>query len=98
MPVYCYKCASCTDTKEVDKPMSQSETQEFCDTCNTFMLRDLVAEHGGTGLACDTWPMTSDAAGVSGRQVKEATEEARKAGVPTEFTPDGRVIFTGPQH
>lgn len=44
------------------------------------------------------WPILSDAAGVAPDQVGEAMAHSRLHGVPTEFTPDGRVIFRGPLH
>ncbi len=44
------------------------------------------------------WPMASDAAGVSPDQIQEATDGARKAGVPTEFNREGQAIFTDANH
>ncbi len=44
------------------------------------------------------WPMVSDAAAVHPSQAKEATEDAAKKGVPTEFTKGGRPIFTSQGH
>jgi hypothetical protein len=39
-------------------------------------------------------PLASDGLAVHPSQVKEATEDAKKKGVPTEFMPDGRPVFT----
>jgi len=39
-------------------------------------------------------PIKSDALAVHPRQVKEATEDAKKKGVPVDFMPDGRPVFT----
>ncbi len=51
----------------------------------------------GTGLF--GWkPLASDGAAVHPNQVKEATEDARNKGVPTDFLPDGRPIFTSRTH
>ena len=45
------------------------------------------------------WPMQpSVALAVHPKRAKEAAEDAKKKGVPTEFTPKGRPIFTGPGH
>lgn len=45
------------------------------------------------------WPLASEAAGVHPDQIAEAREFNRKSGVrATEFTPDGRPVFTGPGH
>lgn len=43
-------------------------------------------------------PRASLGAKVHESQVAEATEAARNAGVPTEFTPDGRPLFTSERH
>lgn len=40
----------------------------------------------------------STALAVHPKQVKEAMEHAKKMGVPTEFQPDGRPVFTSRQH
>lgn len=46
-----------------------------------------------------TWPMYSDNMGVATSQVKEAMEESRRIGVPTDFCPTtGRAIFTSALH
>ncbi len=44
------------------------------------------------------WPMKSIALAVHPKQVKEAIESARKRGVPTDFTSDGRPVFTDRAH
>lgn len=51
---------------------------------------------GGHSPAC--WPMVSEAAGVHPKNIKVAMQHAREHGVPTEFTEDGRAIFTSRQH
>ena len=45
-----------------------------------------------------TWPLYSDAVGVHPDQVGEAWGHSRSQGVPTEFTADGRAIFTSARH
>lgn len=44
------------------------------------------------------WPMKSDAAGCGPDQVREFTDNASHVGVPTDFTKDGRAIFTSRNH
>ena len=44
------------------------------------------------------WPLVSNALGVHRSQVGEAFEHARKNGVPTEFTADGKVILRDRNH
>lgn len=45
-----------------------------------------------------TYPHTSVAAGVHPRQAAEAREHAKKNGVPTDFTADGKAVFTSREH
>ncbi len=60
--------------------------------------RDILAERG-FGTASDAkWPMRSKALAVAPSQIAEATEHAKKSGVPTEFDRRGHPILTGPKH
>lgn len=43
-------------------------------------------------------PIKSDAMAVHPDQVSEAREDAKRKGVPTEFLPDGRPLFTSSRH
>ena len=64
----------------------------------TVFKRDIRSEHAGTIQTPGNWPMKSDAAGVHPDQIQEAYRHSVTAGIPTEFTPDGRAIFTGRKH
>lgn len=44
------------------------------------------------------WPMYSEAMAVHPKQIAEATEDARKKGVPTEFDQLGRAKLTNRAH
>ncbi len=44
------------------------------------------------------WPVISDSLAVHPNQVEEATEDAKKKGVPTEFLPDGRPVMRSKEH
>ena len=44
------------------------------------------------------WPLKSEALAVHPSQIAEARESALKRGVPTDFTPSGRVIFRDRAH
>lgn len=46
----------------------------------------------------ENWPMASEALGCAEDQIAHFTEDAKKRGIPTQFTPDGRPIFTSPGH
>lgn len=61
-------------------------------------FRDMASELTTVATAGTGWPLYSEAAGVQPSQVKEATEHAKKVGCPTEFTKDGRAIFTDRNH
>jgi len=60
--------------------------------------RNISAEHSDIKHTPGNWPLESDAAGVHPDQIAEARQHSIKAGVPTEFTPDGRAIFTSRKH
>jgi hypothetical protein len=60
--------------------------------------RDLAAEWRGQPSQAGEWPILSDAVGVHPDQVKEAEAHARKHGVPTDFTPDGRAVLRDKAH
>lgn len=45
-----------------------------------------------------TWPQQCDALAVHPSQVEEAREDAKRKGVPTDFTPDGRPVITSAAH
>lgn len=96
MPTYCYTCEDGHLTERV-MHMDEERPNTVPCRCGKVAERDFAAEHGGP-RAAGTWPMFSDAMGVARHQVKEATEHARRIGIPTDFTPDGRAIFTSAAH
>lgn len=51
---------------------------------------------GGVGEFDGAWkrPLKSNALAVGRKQIKEATEDAIRKGVPVEFTPTGEPVFT----
>lgn len=59
-------------------------------------------DHEDLGAAAITgtrgWPLASDAAAVHPRQIEKAKEIDRRKGVPTEYTPSGRPVFTDRGH
>lgn len=62
-------------------------------------VRRMDVEHGGFhNVASANWPMASEAAGVMPHQIKENVEYMRQRGVPTDFTRDGKMIFTSHDH
>ncbi len=63
-----------------------------------ILTRDYLAEHREAPHAPGNWPLVSDAAGIHPEQIGEFREFDKKAGVPTDYTPDGRVVFTSRDH
>jgi hypothetical protein len=61
------------------------------------MHRDFWAEVNGRKRT-DGWPMVSEMAGINPDQIKEYQEFDKKMGVPTEYTPDGDVVWTSRSH
>lgn len=99
MPLYMFRCSKCDDVTQKVMPVSQSGKPSIrCGTCGDVAFRDIVSEHRGVAHHPGNWPLLSDAAGVHPAQVGEATAEATKVGVPTNFTEDGRAIFTSAGH
>lgn len=96
MPCYCYTPKKGRG-KIVERlyPMGEAPKEIVVD--GRPYERNIAAEHTSRHVG-DIWPIYSEAAGVLPTQVKEATENWRKAGVPTEFTPDGRAVFRDPAH
>lgn len=62
------------------------------------MLPQVGGGRPGDSLVAWSNPIYSDAAAVHPSQVNEAIEDAKKKGVPTDFTADGRPIFTSSRH
>ena len=97
MPVYCYLCPTCGTTKEVSKPMSECDLPELCPVDAFVMRRDFNAEHGGRRRH-EGWPMVSEMAGINPAQIGEYQEFDKKMGVPTDYTPEGDVVWRDRAH
>ena len=104
MPIYCYRRE---DTGEpFQLAMTVAEMVKRQDgrgrihlDGNVSALRDYAAERGAMiPERQNTWPMYSDAAGVHPDQIPQAMQVARERGVATDFTADGRAIFTSAKH
>lgn len=101
MPTYLYTFEDDPDGAAVEQTMTIAEMERFEKKPlidGRRVNRRIDLEHRGHRHACGNWPMLSEAAGVHPDQVKEATEAARAFGVPTEFTRDGRAVFTDRNH
>lgn len=96
MPTYSYKC-SCGQRQEVVRPMSESDLPVLCEKDGFVMARDYKTDFGRQHHG-DIWPMASYAAGIHHKQIPEMREIDKKNEVPTDYTPDGDPVFTGPKH
>ena len=100
MPVYCFRTVKGKELVEL--PLSVAEKERIGDEITLGdgrkARRDFMAEHTSTRPSVGIWPMYSEAAGVHPSQIAETRETAAKRGVPTDFTSDGRVIFTSRKH
>jgi hypothetical protein len=97
MPAYSYRTK---DGELVERvyPMSKIPSRIKLDD-GRWAVRDIASDHRSRhAVKCSQWPMKSWAAGVAIDQIPEAMEHARKHGVPTEFAPDGDVIFRDRAH
>lgn len=95
MPRYCY---SDDDGNTIIRVYPMSKIPKQFRLGGKVFKRDIRAEHGGRKHTPGTWPMKSDAAGVHPDQIAEARAHSIEAGVPTDFTPDGRAILTSRKH
>lgn len=98
MPVYHFKCPQCGRREQAVRPVENRNMPLACNDCDSQMRRDIGSEQRSVRACPGNWPMFSDALGCHESQIPESMEVARKNGVPTEFTPDGRAILTSPAH
>ena len=96
MPYYCYTNEKTGVTLE--RFYAMGKAPKSIEIEGLRLLRDIAAEHRGCTVAPGAWPLKSEAAGVHPNQAAQAEAHSRKVGVPTEFTPDGRAVFTSARH
>jgi hypothetical protein len=78
--------------KKTYKNGEWTQDGEPCDPPPSRFTNDLPAKVQAQ------WPIYSEAAGVHPDQINEAKDNLQKQGVPTDFTPDGRLIFRDRMH
>lgn len=99
MPVYCYTAETDHGGETIERFFCMDDKPASIDLGDgRIAYRDIAAEHAGFTNSPDIWPMASDAAGVHPNQVEGVRDRARQRGIPTEFTRDGRPIFTSARH
>ena len=94
MPIYCYSHQG----KVIERFFKMGEAPKAIMDYGTKYERDIHAEHQRPQPVGDLWPLLSDAAGIHPEQIPAMSAEARKRGVPTDYTADGQVIFRDPHH
>lgn len=61
-------------------------------------FRNVASEIRGFSSNPGTWPLVSRAAGVNKHQIKEAAADLANAGIQTDFTPSGEIVFRDNAH
>ena len=100
MPTYCYEKP---DGEIIERVMTISEMEKFDKNPvadGVRLKRRVDIEMGGHSSVNDLWrnPIISDGAGCHPSQVEEMQAFAAKQGVHTNYTKDGRAVFTSRQH
>jgi len=95
MPQYCFTDSTgCT----IQKVFRMGKAPKTVNTNGRTFYRDIPAEHRSFRDTPGNWPKKCDATGVHPDQIEDAYALSRAQGCPTEFTSDGRRIFTNAQH
>ncbi|MEW6439250.1 MAG: hypothetical protein AB1508_19030 [Pseudomonadota bacterium] len=98
MPEYCFTCRNCRTTFSRMLPVERRRRAPHCPHCRGPTQRDLRAEHGKFRATPGNWPMVSAFAGIHPDQIEQFREFDRRHGVPTDYTPDGDVVFESRSH
>ncbi len=96
MPTYCYTTPDETET--IEEVFSVGKAPAKVRRNGKVYERDIAAEHQGSQDHGGQWPILCDASGVHPDQVPEAMAVAKRKGVPTTFTRDGRAILRDRAH
>ena len=102
MPTYCFVSKDQRVVEQITCPHSELEERapggvlELAD--GTKLKRSIGFEHRGYVDKPGAWPMKSEAAGCHPTQIEEFRKLTASRGVPVDYTPDGRAIFTSRAH
>lgn len=96
MPVYCYET---DDGQAIERvfPVGKAPARFVIPKTGRVARRSFFLEHK-RGPSSSGWPMTCFASGVGASQAAELREHLRRAGVPTEVTPNGDPIYRDAAH
>jgi hypothetical protein len=103
MPIYVYSNPETGESVELSMTISEMNRRQDKDKSivheGVRLVRSIAGEHRGFRNTPGSWPMKSDAAGVHPSQIREASEEMSRLGVPTRFDSDtGQAIFESRMH
>lgn len=93
MPMYTYKCPECGYSKEIMRPMEESDLCVPCDgerACKqSLMQRDFAADLFHTSSDSYSKPLVSDSLAVSVDQI----DEHKQAFPDVDITKEGQPVF-----
>ena len=100
---YVYELIESGDIIEKTQTVAEMEACRGADTGlwqlpEGLAIRRIDIEQGGFRSSHAGWPMKCEASGCAPGQIAENVAFLRAAGVPTQFTPDGRAIYENRQH
>lgn len=97
MACYCYRLS---DNNVVIRQFPIGKAPKSIRVGKRKALRDITAEHDPLGQRPlkGKWPIFSDQLGVHPIDIPRAKAHAKKIGIPTDFTPDGRAVLREPKH
>lgn len=96
MPVYSYQSG---DGDVIEEAFPLGTQPEAIRRKGKRFKRNPALDHRGFHDTCGAgYPIASEALGVHPIQIPEAVATARKLGVPTDYTKDGRPILRDREH
>lgn len=95
MPEYCF---TSDKGKTIERMFTMSTVPPEVVENGVIYKRDFSAEHRGQARGGAGWPMVSFCNGVLPRQIPEAQKILQEHGCPTEYTPQGKPIWTSRNH
>lgn len=105
MPTYLYRRNDTGEIVEVTMTISEMARRQKGDAIvlridgkRVRAKRELAGEVAQQGGQSTGWPLVSRAAGVCKHQIGAAAKDLAEAGIPTDFKPDGAIVFRDRKH
>ncbi len=97
--IYCYRRRDNGHIVEVTMTVAEMKAAgDVIEIDGVKADRDMPAEISGVRDIPSCWPLKSRAAGVPKHQIKEAGDSLARAGIPTDFTDTGEIVFRDRRH